>query len=186
MDGLFHIYRRAVSGEGLLKLSAEDSLHLVEALWYINYYYIEPTQPPPHQQPHPPPPPTQPAPSLSLAYNVVICWIYSHFYSCSMVITELPPDHAKKALEALCLPVVAPLQVDYSSGFTYLLVITSLLQIFKAHTFYEQEVINQGQETLEKKPARELTVHIDRVAYIFRLAESFSFISLSIPSIFFM
>ncbi|KAK4752903.1 hypothetical protein SAY87_021701 [Trapa incisa] len=90
LDGLFHIYRRAVSGEGLFKLSAEDSLHLVEAL--------------------------------------------------CMVITELPPDDAKKALEALCLPVVAPLQ----------------------------EVINLGPETLEKKPARELTVHIDRVAYIFR------------------
>ncbi|PKI63167.1 hypothetical protein CRG98_016352 [Punica granatum] len=90
LDGLFHIYHRAVSGEGLFKVSAEDSLHLVEAL--------------------------------------------------SMVITELPPDHAKKALEALCLPVVAPLQ----------------------------EVINQGPETLEKKPARELTVHIDRIAYIFR------------------
>lgn len=31
-----------------------------------------------------------------------------------MVITELPPDHAKKALEALCLPVVTPLQVGSS------------------------------------------------------------------------
>ncbi|GAB4860681.1 Transportin mos14 [Ancistrocladus abbreviatus] len=78
LDGLFHIYQRAVYAEGTFRVSAEDSLHLVEAL--------------------------------------------------SMVISELPPDHAKKALEALCLPVVTPLQ----------------------------------------KGARELSVHIDRLAYIFR------------------
>ncbi|GMY24089.1 transportin MOS14 isoform X1 [Fagus crenata] len=90
LDGLFHIYHRAVSGEGSFKVAAEDSLHLVEAL--------------------------------------------------SMVITELPPDNAKRALEALCLPVVTPLQ----------------------------EAVNQGQEILNKRPARELTVHIDRFAYIFR------------------
>ncbi|KAK9278154.1 hypothetical protein L1049_027713 [Liquidambar formosana] len=90
LDGLFHIYHRAVNGEGNFKVPAEDSLHLVEAL--------------------------------------------------SMVITELPPDHAKKALEALCLPVVAALQ----------------------------EVINQGPDILNKKTAREFTVHIDRIAYIFR------------------
>lgn len=90
LDGLFHIYHRAVSGEGSFKVTAEDSLHLVEAL--------------------------------------------------SMVITELPPDNAKRALEALCLPVVTPLQ----------------------------EAVNQGQEILNKRPARELTVHIDRFAYIFR------------------
>ncbi|KAG2679073.1 hypothetical protein I3760_11G033900 [Carya illinoinensis] len=90
LDGLFHIYHRAVTGEGSFKVSAEDSLHLVEAL--------------------------------------------------SMVITELPPDNAKRALEALCLPVVAPLQ----------------------------ESVSQGPEILNKKPARELTVHIDRFAYIFR------------------
>uniref|UniRef100_A0A2P2MLR5 Exportin-1/Importin-beta-like domain-containing protein n=1 Tax=Rhizophora mucronata TaxID=61149 RepID=A0A2P2MLR5_RHIMU len=89
-DDLFSIYQRAVIGEGSFKVSAEDSLHLVEAL--------------------------------------------------SMVITELPPDLAKQALEKLCLPVVTPLQ----------------------------EVINQGPEVLEKKLARELTVHIDRLAYIFR------------------
>ncbi|KAL5544316.1 hypothetical protein UlMin_008100 [Ulmus minor] len=58
----------------------------------------------------------------------------------STVVTELPPDHAKSALEALCLPVVTPLQ----------------------------EILNQGPEMLNKKPARELTVHIDRLAYIFR------------------
>ncbi|RVX18662.1 Transportin MOS14 [Vitis vinifera] len=90
LDGLFHIYHRAVNGEGNFKVPAEDSLHLVEAL--------------------------------------------------SMVITELPPDHAKKALEALCLPVVTSLQ----------------------------EVVNQGPEILDKKVAREFTVHIDRFAYIFR------------------
>ncbi|XWS37410.1 hypothetical protein CRYUN_Cryun19dG0040500 [Craigia yunnanensis] len=87
---LFHIYYTAVNGEGSFKGSAEDSLHLVEAL--------------------------------------------------SMVITELPPEPAKDALEELCSSVVTPLQ----------------------------EVINQGPEVLEKKHARELTVHIDRFAYIFR------------------
>ncbi|XP_024969319.1 transportin MOS14 isoform X1 [Cynara cardunculus var. scolymus] len=58
----------------------------------------------------------------------------------SIVITELPPDQAKKALEALCIPAVAPLQ----------------------------EVINQGPLVLGQKPAREITVHIDRLANIFR------------------
>ncbi|GAB2240846.1 hypothetical protein Droror1_Dr00021364 [Drosera rotundifolia] len=90
LDGLFHIYHRAVHIEGAFRVSAEDSLHLVEAL--------------------------------------------------SMVITELPPDQAKKALEALCLLVVTPLQ----------------------------EIINQGPVILGQKGARELTVHIDRLAYIFR------------------
>ncbi|GMH21453.1 hypothetical protein Nepgr_023295 [Nepenthes gracilis] len=90
LDGLFHIYHRAVYAEGTFRVSAEDSLHLVEAL--------------------------------------------------SMVITELPLEHAKKAMEALCLPVVTPLQ----------------------------EIINQGPVVLGQKGARELTVHIDRLAYIFR------------------
>ncbi|GMN45765.1 hypothetical protein TIFTF001_014956 [Ficus carica] len=90
LEGLFHIYHKAVNGEGSFKVSPEDSLHLVEAL--------------------------------------------------STVITELPPDHAKTGLEALCMPVVSPLQ----------------------------EILNQGPEVLNKKPARELTVHIDRFAYIFR------------------
>ncbi|KAF6153180.1 hypothetical protein GIB67_031134 [Kingdonia uniflora] len=61
LEGLFHVYHKAVNGESDYKISAEESLYLVEAL--------------------------------------------------SMVITELPLDHAKKALEALCLPVVSPLQV---------------------------------------------------------------------------
>ncbi|KAH7865379.1 hypothetical protein Vadar_005817 [Vaccinium darrowii] len=90
LDGLFNIYQRAMIGEGTFKVSAEDSLHLVEAL--------------------------------------------------SVVITELPSDHAKKALEVLCLPAVTPLQ----------------------------EVINQGPLVLGQTTARELTVHIDRLANIFR------------------
>ncbi|KAJ7956308.1 putative Transportin [Quillaja saponaria] len=90
LDGLFHIYNRTVNGEGSFKVSADDSLHLVEAL--------------------------------------------------SMVVTELPPDDAKRALEALCLPVVNPLQ----------------------------EIVNQGPEIVNNKPSRQLTVHIDRFAYIFR------------------
>ncbi|CAK9184734.1 unnamed protein product [Ilex paraguariensis] len=90
LDGLFQIYQGAVIGEGIFKVSAEDSLHLVEAL--------------------------------------------------SIVITELPSEHANKALEALCLPAVAPLQ----------------------------EIINQGPLILGQKTARELTVHIDRLANIFR------------------
>ncbi|RXH76086.1 hypothetical protein DVH24_001665 [Malus domestica] len=92
LDGLFHTYHGAVNGEGSFKVSADDSLHLVEAL--------------------------------------------------SKVITELPPDHAKRALEALCLPVVTPLQ----------------------------EVVRQGPDTLNSKPARDLTVHIDRFGYIFSRA----------------
>ena len=35
LDGLFHIYQRAMIGEGTFKVSAEDSLHLVEALRYF-------------------------------------------------------------------------------------------------------------------------------------------------------
>ncbi|KAL7192068.1 hypothetical protein ACSBR2_024006 [Camellia fascicularis] len=90
LDGLFRIYQRAMVGEGAFKVSAEDSLHLVEAL--------------------------------------------------SVIITELPSDHAKKALEVLCLPAVTPLQ----------------------------EIINQGPVILGQITARELTVHIDRLANIFR------------------
>ncbi|KAI4326671.1 hypothetical protein MLD38_031959 [Melastoma candidum] len=90
LEGLYHIYQIALNGEGLLKVSAEDSLNLVEAL--------------------------------------------------SVVISELPPDNSKKALEAIFMPVVTPLQ----------------------------EMINQGSENLGKRHARELTVHIDRMAYIFR------------------
>ncbi|KAJ6688080.1 TRANSPORTIN MOS14 [Salix koriyanagi] len=45
---------------------------------------------------------------------------------------------ADQALEKLCLPFVTPLQ----------------------------EIISHGPEVLEKKPARELTVHTDRLAYV--------------------
>ncbi|XP_047316788.1 transportin MOS14 [Impatiens glandulifera] len=92
LDGLFHIYQRAVTGEGSFKVSAEDSLHLVEAL--------------------------------------------------SVVITELPPEHAKRALEMLCLPAANSLQ----------------------------EIINQGPLILGQVNARDVTVHIDRLANIFRYA----------------
>lgn len=30
----------------------------------------------------------------------------------SVVIKELPPEHAKKALELVCLPIITPLQVS--------------------------------------------------------------------------
>lgn len=32
LDGLFHIYHIAISGEGGYKVSSDDSMHLVEAL----------------------------------------------------------------------------------------------------------------------------------------------------------
>ncbi|XP_042428685.1 transportin MOS14-like [Zingiber officinale] len=89
LDGLFHIYHIAVSGDGGYKVSSDDSMHLVEAL--------------------------------------------------SVVIKELPLDHAKKALELVCVPIITPLQ----------------------------EFINQG-ELMNEVPARHLTIHIDRLACIFR------------------
>ncbi|PKU82777.1 transportin MOS14 isoform X1 [Dendrobium catenatum] len=89
LDGLFHIYHIAISGEGGYKVSADDSMYLVEAL--------------------------------------------------SVVITELPTEHAKKALELLCLPTVTPLQ----------------------------EMIGQGG-AFQQIPARQFTFHIDRLACIFR------------------
>lgn len=36
LDGLFHIYHIAVSGEGGYKVSVDDSMHLIEALRYIS------------------------------------------------------------------------------------------------------------------------------------------------------
>lgn len=88
LDGLFQIYQRAVIGEGPFKVSAEDSLHLVEALRYDCFSGCYTT-----------------ACCGCKAFNCLIIFI------CSMVITELPSEHAKKALEAICLPAVAPLQV---------------------------------------------------------------------------
>ncbi|XP_008802144.2 transportin MOS14 isoform X2 [Phoenix dactylifera] len=91
LDGLFHIYHIAISGEGGYKVSSDDSMHLVEAL--------------------------------------------------SVVITELPPEHAKRALELLCIPAINPLQ----------------------------EMTNQGGISLQQQvSARQLTIHIDRLACIFR------------------
>ncbi|CAD5196469.1 transportin MOS14 [Musa acuminata AAA Group] len=90
LDGLFHIYHIAISGEGGYKVSSDDSMHLVEAL--------------------------------------------------SVVIKELPPEHAKKALELVCLPIVTPLQ----------------------------EFTNQGGGSIQETPASQLTIHIDRLACIFR------------------
>uniref|UniRef100_A0A1D1YRE4 Transportin-3 n=1 Tax=Anthurium amnicola TaxID=1678845 RepID=A0A1D1YRE4_9ARAE len=90
LEGLFHIYHIAISGEGGFKVSADDSIHLVEAL--------------------------------------------------SVVISGLPADHAKKAVELLCLPAVAPLQ----------------------------KATDEAGTSLEQMLARHLTVHIDRLACIFR------------------
>ncbi|KAK1306879.1 hypothetical protein QJS10_CPA10g01680 [Acorus calamus] len=90
LDGLFQIYLRVVSGDGNYKISADESMHLVEAL--------------------------------------------------SIVISELPEDQAKSALEALCMPIVTPLQ----------------------------EVVNQGGVSLQQVTARQLTIHIDRLSHIFR------------------
>ncbi|KAL5224275.1 hypothetical protein ABZP36_010914 [Zizania latifolia] len=58
----------------------------------------------------------------------------------SVVITALPPDHANRALELICQPVINPLQ----------------------------EIIQQGETVLQQVPVRQLTVHIDRLSCIFR------------------
>lgn len=39
-----------------------------------------------------------------------------------MVVTELPPDDAKRALEALCIPVITPLQVSVQSAEIFLVI----------------------------------------------------------------
>ncbi|GLJ30869.1 hypothetical protein SUGI_0613730 [Cryptomeria japonica] len=90
LDGLFHIYHKAVSRESGYKLSTEDALQLIEAL--------------------------------------------------SMVITALPPEHAKKALEALCIPAVTPLQ----------------------------QVIAQAARSPQQFSANQYTIPIDRLSNIFR------------------
>nr|CAB3494419.1 unnamed protein product [Digitaria exilis] len=58
----------------------------------------------------------------------------------SVVITTLPPESARTALELICQPVINPLQ----------------------------ELIQQGDQVLQQVPARQLTVHIDRLSSIFR------------------
>lgn len=92
LDGLFNIYQRAMIGEGTFKVSAEDSLHLVEALRY--FCLLENLLGYPR-------------------YRKSLILFFLTFF-CSVVITELPSDHAKKALEVLCLPAVTPLQVSFT------------------------------------------------------------------------
>ncbi|XP_065876754.1 transportin MOS14 isoform X2 [Euphorbia lathyris] len=104
LKDLFIIYHKAIIGEDSFRISAEDSLHVVEAL--------------------------------------------------SMVITELSPDQAKEAMEQLCGPIVNSIQ----------------------------GVINQGPEILEKRLAREFTVHIDRIAYIFRYVNHPEAVAVAIQS----
>jgi len=50
-----------------------------------------------------------------------------------MVVTELPLDDAKRALEALCIPVISPLQV--SVCLLRFLVLLILLMIVSPPTF---------------------------------------------------
>ncbi|AQK65077.1 Transportin MOS14 [Zea mays] len=57
----------------------------------------------------------------------------------SVIITTLPPESASRALELICQPVINPLQ----------------------------EFIQQGDQVLQRVPARHLTVHIDRLSSIF-------------------
>ncbi|KAH7662701.1 transportin-3 protein [Dioscorea alata] len=58
----------------------------------------------------------------------------------SVVITELPLEHARKAMELVCLPAITPLQ----------------------------DITKLGGASLREIPARQLTVHIDRLGCIFR------------------
>ena len=96
-DELFSIYNSAVIGEGSFKVSAGDSLHVVEAFRYIGYLRILEIS----------------ALSDEIILRALDLDVYALFYS--MVITELPADQAKLALEKLCLPVVTPLQVRFVS-----------------------------------------------------------------------
>ncbi|XP_062200572.1 transportin MOS14-like isoform X2 [Phragmites australis] len=57
----------------------------------------------------------------------------------SVVTTSLPPEPATRALELICQPVINPLQ----------------------------ELIQQGDQVLQQVPARQLTMHIDRLSCIF-------------------
>jgi transportin-3 len=88
-----------------------------------------------------------------------------------MVVTELPLDDAKRALEALCIPVISPLQVSVCLLRFLVLLILLMIVFFFPYILFHQEAINQGPESLSKRPSRQLTVHIDRFAYIFRCAQ---------------
>ncbi|MED6148223.1 Transportin mos14 [Stylosanthes scabra] len=84
----------------------------------------------------------------------------------SVVVTELPPDDAKIALDLLCIPIISPLQVGI--GLQGCFCHTSSSIIHTLNILLHQEAINQGPEILSKRPSRQLTIHIDRFAYIFR------------------
>lgn len=86
----------------------------------------------------------------------------------SVVITELPPEHAKKALELVCLPSITPLQVSTVSVVSHSSKFKMLLAVFLSLHLNKQEITNQGGAVLQQLPARQLTVHIDRLACIFR------------------
>lgn len=81
-----------------------------------------------------------------------------------MVVTELPLDQAKGALEKLCFSAASPLEVchlDYLHG---------CLIYRQTYNDGNCKSVNQeaAKEDLDKKHARELTVHIDRFAFLFR------------------
>lgn len=78
----------AINGGSDYKVSAEDSLNLVEALGYgVN---------------------------LMMDYISSLCAInISNIFLCSMVVTELPLDQARSALEKLCLLAASPLEVRH-------------------------------------------------------------------------
>lgn len=81
-----------------------------------------------------------------------------------MVVTELPLDQAKSALEKLCFSAASPLEVrhlDFLHG---------CLIYCQTYNDGNCKSVNQeaAKEDLDKKHARELTVHIDRFAYLFR------------------
>lgn len=107
-------------------------------------------------------------------------WFGHLTFQCSMVVTELPLDDAKRALEALCIPVISPLQVSVS---VLRFIILILLMIVFSYILFLQEAINQGPEILSKRPSRQLTVHIDRFAYIFRCVQWFVLLFLHTPAL---
>lgn len=89
------------------------------------------------------------------------------FSYCSVVITELPPEHAKKALELVCLPSVSSLQVSLDSIMSFVHV-SKVIPCMSNPSSEQQEITAQGGVAMQQLPARQLTVHIDRLACIFR------------------
>jgi transportin-3 len=100
-----------------------------------------------------------------------------------MVVTELPLDDAKRALEALCIPIISPLQVSVCL-LRFLVLLTLLMIVFPPYILFHQEAINQGPESLSKSSCRQLTIHIDRFAYIFRCVQCFVLLCLHTPTFF--